>query len=214
MLPAEANYCLNCGTPTGRQAPDGEVPGKSSASHRHIARIFAIVNQRCSVGKTTTAVNLGAYLANAGRKTLVVDLDPSSDTTTSLGFEAHETGPEGAPPTPSSDPRKVNESIYELLVDEQTNPAMVIKPHPDLQNLYLLPSKVDMYAADVELLYMEDRERRLRHILHGLKDQFDFILIDCPSGLGLLTINGLSAYPNNPAARNAIKPHAKCRNAR
>jgi chromosome partitioning protein len=158
-----------------------------------VARVFAIANQKGGVGKTTTTINLAAYLANAGRKTLVVDLDPQSNTTTGFGFEAHETGPEGTPPIPSSDPRKVNESIYELLVDEQTNPAAVIKAHPDQQNLFLLPAKVDLYAADLELLYMDDRERRLRRILDGHKNQYDFILIDCPPSLGLLTVNALTA---------------------
>ena len=155
-------------------------------------KVFAIANQKGGVGKTTTTINLAAYLANAGRKTLVVDLDPQSNTTTGFGFEAHEGTAEGTP-IPSSDPRKINESVYELLVSEQTNPAAVIRAHPDLQNLWLLPAKVDLYAADLELLYMEERERRLRRILDSIKGRYDFVLIDCPPSLGLLTVNALTA---------------------
>jgi chromosome partitioning protein len=156
-------------------------------------RVFAIANQKGGVGKTTTAINLAAYLANAGRKTLVVDLDPQSNTTTGFGFEAHEGGPGDGPTIPSSDPRKVNESIYELLVNEQVTAASVIKTHPDLQNLSLLPAKVDLYAADLELLYMDGREHRLKRILESFKGHYDFVLIDCPPSLGLLTVNALTA---------------------
>jgi len=155
-------------------------------------KVFAIANQKGGVGKTTTTINLAAYLANAGRRTLVVDLDPQSNTTTGFGFEAHEGSADGTP-IPNSDPRKINESVYELLVSEQTSAAAIIKAHPDLQNLWLLPAKVDLYAADLELLYMEERERRLRRILDGIKAQYDFILIDCPPSLGLLTVNALTA---------------------
>jgi chromosome partitioning protein len=155
-------------------------------------KVFAIANQKGGVGKTTTAINLAAYLANAGRKTLVIDLDPQSNTTTGLGFEAHEGSPEGVP-IPSSDPRKINDSVYELLVSEQANPATIIKAHPEQQNLWLLPAKVDLYAADLELLYMEERERRLKRILDGIKSQYDVVLIDCPPSLGLLTVNALTA---------------------
>ncbi|MBF6591524.1 MAG: ParA family protein [Ktedonobacterales bacterium] len=155
-------------------------------------RIFAIANQKGGVGKTTTTINLAAYLANAGRRTLVVDLDPQSNTTTGFGFEAHD-GPGAQPGLAASDPRKVNQSIYELLVTEGITPAEVTKAHPDLQNLWLLPAKVDLYAADLELLYMEERERRLERILGTLKPNYDIVLIDCPPSLGLLTVNALTA---------------------
>jgi chromosome partitioning protein len=140
------------------------------------ARVFAIANQKGGVGKTTTSINLAACLAEAGRKTLVIDLDPQSNTTTGLGLDAH----------------KVGLSMYELLVDENVSVSQVLKP--DLRpNLSLLPAKVDLYAADIELVYLDQRETRLKRALEAVKQDYDFILIDCPPSLGLLTVNALTA---------------------
>ena len=140
------------------------------------ARVFAIANQKGGVGKTTTTINLAACLAHAGRRTLVIDLDPQSNTTTGLGVEAHSVGL----------------SMYELLVSPGVTVADVIKA--ELRpNLSLLPAKVDLYAADIELVYVEDREYRLKRALQPVKSDFDFILIDCPPSLGLLTVNALTA---------------------
>lgn len=140
------------------------------------ARVFAIANQKGGVGKTTTSINLAACLANAGRRTLVIDLDPQSNTTTGLGVDAH----------------RVGLSVYELLVNEGVTVDEVIKR--DIRpNLSLLPAKVDLYAADIELVYLDQREYRMRRILDGLKQDYDFVLIDCPPSLGLLTVNALTA---------------------
>ena len=140
------------------------------------ARVFAIANQKGGVGKTTTTVNLAAYLADAGRRTLVIDLDPQSNTTTHLGL----------------DPHKVGNSMYELLINEGLTAGQVIKR--DVRpNLALLPAKVDLYAAEIELVYLDNREYRLRGVLEPLKSEFDFVLIDCPPSLGLLTVNALCA---------------------
>jgi len=139
-------------------------------------RVFAIANQKGGVGKTTTSINLAACLAEAGRKTLIVDLDPQSNSTTGLGLDAH----------------RVGASVYEMLVSPGVKAQDVIKF--DIRpNLSLLPAKVDLYAADIELVYLEDREYRLRHALDAVKSHFDFILIDCPPSLGLLTVNALTA---------------------
>jgi chromosome partitioning protein len=147
--------------------------GRSLMPETHV---FAIANQKGGVGKTTTTINLAACLAGAGRKTLVIDLDPQSNTTTGLGV----------------DPHRVGLSIYELLVRDDANVADVLKA--DLRpNLALLPAKVDLYAADIELVYLDQREYRLKRIIESLKSQYDFVLIDCPPSLGLLTVNALTA---------------------
>jgi chromosome partitioning protein len=139
-------------------------------------RVYALANQKGGVGKTTTAINLAACLAEAGRRTLVIDLDPQSNTTTGFGVDAH----------------KVGQSIYEVLVNDGVSIRDVIRRdvHP---HLALLPAKVDLYAADIELVYLDQREYRLKRALEAVKDDFDFILIDCPPSLGLLTVNALTA---------------------
>ena len=139
-------------------------------------RVFAIANQKGGVGKTTTTINLAACLANAGRRVLVIDLDPQSNTTTGMGVDS----------------RHVGASIYELLVSDGVTFEDVVKR--DLRpNLSLLPAKVDLYAADIELVYLEQREYRLKRIIDAAKPDFDFMLIDCPPSLGLLTVNALTS---------------------
>jgi len=168
QLPGEANFCLHCGLPTHLLM---HLPV------RRPARVYAIANQKRGAGKTTTAINLAASRAEAGRRTLIVDLDPQCDATTGLGLDAHH----------------VALSMYELLVDDHVTPHQVLKAEIR-PNLSLLPAKVDLYAADIELIYIQEgREFRLKKALDILKPQFDFVLIDCPSSLGLLTVNALSA---------------------
>jgi chromosome partitioning protein len=154
--------------------PAGEIErGRAPMSG---ARVYSIANQKGGVGKTTTSINLAACLADLGRKVLVIDLDPQSNTTTGFGVDSH----------------KVGLSMYELLVNDNVTVAQVMKPEV-CPNLSLLPAKVDLYAADLELLYMENRETRLKRALEPVKANFDFILIDCPPSLGLLTVNALTA---------------------
>lgn len=139
-------------------------------------RVFAIANQKGGVGKTTSTINLAAFLANAGRRTLVIDLDPQSNTTTGLGVDSHAVG----------------SSIYEVLVNEGVKAVDVIRN--DIRpNLSLLPAKVDLYAADIELVYLDNREYRMKRILEEVSGAYEFVLIDCPPSLGLLTVNALTA---------------------
>lgn len=139
-------------------------------------RVFAIANQKGGVGKTTSTINLAAFLANAGRRTLVIDLDPQSNTTTGLGVDSHAVG----------------SSIYEVLVNEGVKAVDVIRK--DIRpNLSLLPAKVDLYAADIELVYLDNREYRMKRILEEVGGAYEFVLIDCPPSLGLLTVNALTA---------------------
>jgi chromosome partitioning protein len=159
LLPDEANFCLHCGKRL-----------------RRVTRIFAIASQRGSAGKTTTAINLSACLAEIGYRTLVVDIDPLADATRGLGVDSHRIGP----------------SVYELLVSDNASPAQVVKSQIR-PNLSLLPAKVELYAADSELAHMDQREFRLKRALDAIKQDYDFILIDCPSWLGVFTVNALTA---------------------
>ncbi|HEX9067616.1 MAG TPA: AAA family ATPase [Ktedonobacterales bacterium] len=138
--------------------------------------VFAVANQKGGVGKTTSTINLAACLASLGRRVLVIDLDPQSNTTTGFGVDAH----------------RVGNSIYELLVNETITVQQVIKPQVR-PNLDLIPAKVDLYAADIELVYIDNREYRLKRILDSIIQNYDFVLIDCPPSLGLLTVNALTS---------------------
>jgi chromosome partitioning protein len=140
-----------------------------------MTKIYALANQKGGVGKTTTAINLGAYLAQADRKVLIVDCDPQANATSSLGLNKHQ----------------IRTSIYDALI-QGTPLSRAVLRSPDL-GLFLVPSSPMLAGAEVELVSMLAREYRLRDALDPIRERFDFVLIDCPPSLGLLTINALTA---------------------
>jgi chromosome partitioning protein len=140
-----------------------------------MTRIYTLVNQKGGVGKTTTAINLGAYLAQMGQRVLVVDLDPQANATSSLGV----------------DKRAVQTGTYEALLNVEV-PASSILYNERLQ-LSLLPSSPALAGAEVELVDELGREFRLKKALDSVNDNYDYILVDCPPSLGILTVNGIVA---------------------
>lgn len=138
-------------------------------------RIISVVNQKGGVGKTTSAINISAYLAKKGFTTLLVDLDPQSNSTSGLGVY----------------PEKIKKSTYDAIIDHITPEEVVF--NTDYEGLDLLPSSEKLSGAEVELVAGFKREYRLKKILDKLKEYYDYILIDCSPALGLLTINALTA---------------------
>lgn len=148
-------------------AERGDVIGSS--------RVFAVANQKGGVGKTTTAVNLGAALADLGHRVLIVDLDPQGNASTGLGI----------------DPRNFDYSMYDVLlhdvpIDDCIEPT-------NIKNLFLAPSTLDLAGAEIELVPALSREHRLRRALEPVRNDFRYIFIDCPPSLGLITLNALTA---------------------
>jgi chromosome partitioning protein len=139
-----------------------------------MGKVVSLVNQKGGVGKTTTAINLGASLAAAERKVLLVDLDPQANATSGMGF-----------------PKDSDRSIYSVLIEGLPLADIVVQT--ELPMLHLAPSSVDLVAAEVELADFEDRAFRLRNALATVRDRYDYLLIDSPPSLGLLTVNGLAA---------------------
>jgi chromosome partitioning protein len=153
--------------------PRAESPEVTPA--RPLPRTLAIANQKGGVGKTTTAVNLGAGLAELGYRVLVVDLDPQGNATTGLGINA----------------RNLQASIYDALMHEA--PLEDCIEPTAVRNLFVSPATIDLAGAEIELVPAFSRELRLKRALEGMAGEFDFVLIDCPPSLGLLTVNGLAA---------------------
>ncbi|MCD4672906.1 MAG: AAA family ATPase [Anaerolineaceae bacterium] len=140
-----------------------------------MAIIYTLVNQKGGVGKTTTAINLGAYLGYYGQKVLLVDLDPQANATSCLGINKND----------------VHSGTYEVLIGRKT----IVEPilHNPRFKISLLPSSPALAGAEVELIELDHRDRRMRNALNPVLDRYDYILIDCPPSLSLLTINGLMA---------------------
>jgi len=140
-----------------------------------MSRVVAIANQKGGVGKTTTAVNLGACLGDLGRSVLLIDLDPQGNATSGIGI----------------DRRKIGVSIYDCLVRD-IEPVKALRA-TEWRGLWVIPSALDLAGADIELVNMPERETRLRKVVGKLRDNYDYTVIDCPPSLGLLTVNALTA---------------------
>jgi len=140
-----------------------------------VGRVLAVANQKGGVGKTTTAVNLGAGIALAGHKTLLIDLDPQSSATSGLGVHTREPGA----------------SVYEVLIGQRPIAEVVVSTQ--VANLSLVPSTRDLTGAEIELVPLVRREYRLDDAVSQIRSDYEYVVIDCPPSLGLLTVNALSA---------------------
>ena len=140
-----------------------------------MGKIIAVANQKGGVGKTTSCVNLAAYIVSAGKKVLLIDIDPQGNACQSVGVEVQDG----------------QKTIYEVLIGEATIKEAI---YPSVMNgLDVIPSTNDLFEAEVDLVYMDNREKVLKEALSSVNDEYDYIFIDCPPSLGLLTVNVLTA---------------------
>ena len=141
-----------------------------------MGKAIAIFNQKGGVGKTTTNINLAACLALKGKKVLILDIDPQGNTTSGIGVSK----------------KTLEKTVYNILVDDEFDPREAII-NTSVENLDLIPASVDLAGAEVELVQIDGREKALKNGLDKIRDNYDYIFIDCPPSLGLLTINSLAA---------------------
>jgi len=140
-----------------------------------MGKIISVANQKGGVGKTTTAINLGAGLAVLDRKTLVIDADPQANATSGLGI----------------DPKSVNTSVYECIMDNIDPNSIIV--HTNTPNLDIIPAHIDLVGAEIEMINVANREFMLAKTIEKIKDNYEFIIIDCSPSLGLITVNALVA---------------------
>lgn len=142
---------------------------------RLVGKIIAVANQKGGVAKTTTAVNLSACLVELGKKVLLIDLDPQGNASSGCGVAKH----------------KLSRSIYDVLINDVSIQSVIQKT--DLKNFFIAPARIELAGAEIELVNLESRENKLSKALQPIQSDYDFILIDCPPSLGLLTLNALTA---------------------
>lgn len=140
-----------------------------------MGKVIAIANQKGGVGKTTTTINLAASLAALEFQTLIVDADPQANSTSGLGYN----------------PKEIENSIYECMVEGVRPQDAIIQT--DFPNLHLLPSHIDLVGAEIEMINLQNREDKMKNALDSIRDEYDFVIIDCSPSLGLITINSLTA---------------------
>ncbi|PFG38131.1 chromosome partitioning protein [Georgenia soli] len=155
---------------------DADFPVPAPLDGHGPARIIAMCNQKGGVGKTTTTINLGAALAEYGRRVLIVDFDPQGAASAGLGINAHE----------------LDRTIYNLMMEPRADVREIIE-HTDVEGLDVVPANIDLSAAEVQLVSEVAREQALARVLRPVLDDYDVILIDCQPSLGLLTVNALTA---------------------
>lgn len=155
-----------------KSSPDSAPEGRE---RRTLPRVIALANQKGGVGKTTTTVNVGAALAEMGLRTLIIDLDPQGNASTGLGIEN----------------RGLEKSMYHVMLHDE--PIENVVEPTDVRNLFLAPASLDLAGAEIELVPAFSREQRLKRAIDAVLSDYDYVLIDCPPSLGLLTVNGLAA---------------------